>query len=209
METLQEDELRGSKSADLGAGASEYAHLAVSVPEQRLPATEAIAETPDMAEARQAVDEVFSSESPLSVEREGTELESRLADVEAQITAIREQYPVSESGGSSFYDVTGNILSVAKPCFRYWKEQSGNISDDPDEVEDLASALDDATESIIQLERYLKAVTSDPAVLHAEMTMRDGAYPELRQKADDLLSEGLIKRPIPYYIDELEKAVNR
>lgn len=130
-------------------------------------------------------------------------LETRLIRAEEQVTSLKEQYVASHglenTGGSSFYDVTGNLLANAKSCLGYWKDM-GEL--DPEDLESFA-------EDVGWLEQYLAVIDSDPKILEAEMTERDGAFPDVRRQADELKSEGVIPRPITYYIQHVSKQALR
>jgi hypothetical protein len=97
-------------------------------------------------------------------------------------------------GGSSFFDVTGNLLGTVRSNLRV-------LSSDP-----IKDCFDTVSSDLPCLERYLDILESNPMLMEAELTSRDGALPELRQQADHLRAEnGPEFRPIPWYVSELEK----
>jgi hypothetical protein len=105
---------------------------------------------------------------------------------------------VEATGHSNFYDVTGNLMGVVKSCFLDWRDYPDDFGDE--DRRDLMESLGPA-------EQYLKLLDADPDILQKEMTQRNGAFPELRRQADLFKDEGVIDRPIPFYIEKASQQV--
>jgi hypothetical protein len=106
------------------------------------------------------------------------------------------------TGGSSFRDVTNNFLgsglSNAKAL------EAPDESDDPEDMEFFGLQL---ANSISNLETYMRNVMSDRKIFEKETTERQGYMPALRIKADQLSKEGSVKRPIDWYVQQMDEAL--
>lgn len=94
-------------------------------------------------------------------------------------------------GGSSFYDISGNLLAVLGSSVRGYE-----YTHDPKVVEALAQNLE-------YLDRYLELIENNSEVRRAELTQPDGAFPEARQAADRAAQNGQTQRPIVFYIESI------
>jgi hypothetical protein len=127
------------------------------------------------------------------------ELEQKLRTAEKEVEEIRSLYTLEQSGHSSFYDVTGNLLAKALPSLRYVKEAVEGVQD-PEDEEDAALFYNELKQSVELLEKYIKLLKSDPKLLNDEATLREGANSALRQEADQAAKENAGVQAIPYYV---------
>jgi hypothetical protein len=121
---------------------------------------------------------------------------SAVAKTQEKIDAIKDQYKDIINGGSSFFDVTGNLQGISRSCARYYTEDK-----DPEDLKIF-------TINHQYLERYLQLITNNMELLREELTQKDGAFPRLRNEADQAQVQGRTEKPIFYYVDELERMVH-
>jgi len=118
--------------------------------------------------------------------------EGRVENCAERIRMIKEKNDVN--GGSSFFDVTGNLLGALKSNLRILKNQP----------------LKDCYQAVVKttpfLEQYLDLVEINQAIREAEIRNRDGALPEVRREADAIGAQDKTGtfRPIIYYVNQLK-----
>lgn len=133
-----------------------------------------------------------------NVEVEDVALAEKLEALMQRSETLKAKYKDLISGGSSFFDVTGNLGSIAKRYLAYWREEHN---------EEDRTILEN---NLAYLERYLDdlgLIEHNPDLITKELTDRNGAFPESREAADAAQANGGVKKPIFFYIDEMDKRV--
>jgi hypothetical protein len=128
----------------------------------------------------------------------------RFAAVRAKLDVIEQDpnYPVSETGNSNFYDVTHNLSASAGSYLDYlMSNRRGEEVYGPNESPQTDAAQ--VAKSLKLLEAYTDLVHSHPSLLKSELSSEDGAFPQLRLKADEAHVANPSVSPVEYYVQHL------